>query len=376
VYDKNTSRKNTTSTIPTMEVDNENGRLQSDQPHHRIKSNNQQNEVVTMDSIHSSDPMASNSNGIVIKKSTTTFVLLSGVTLLTICIGLAKIGILPGDNGIMTYTNEQILQDTIVTIGTSGFAYAFVKFNTWCVAQQYMIPRDARKVIHTLSAPLFILLWPLYTNTTIGARYFAVIVPILNALRLYFAATIQNNDDEIRTTKSSPTVVTTGSNNNNENELALAISRSGDVREALGGPFIYVMMLMGSVVLFWKHNPVGIIAMCCMACGDGMADIIGRRYGSMTGSWSFNPNKSIAGSMAFVLSSILSSIGLLSYLQYFDPTFVFATTVLTTMDIFLRIVLISFMTAGIEVLPIQELDDNYTVPISAVILSLILFPIL
>ena len=105
--------------------------------------------------------------------------------------------------------------------------------------------RDARKIIHTLSAPLFIVVWPLFSDA-FGARVFASIVPLLNALRLFIAGTgssgSRSNEDEQST----------------EGELANAISRSGDAKEALGGPFIYVIILLFSTFFFWTDTPIGI----------------------------------------------------------------------------------------------------------------------
>jgi len=75
-------------------------------------------------------------------------------------------------------------------------------------------PRDARKLIHTLSAPLFMLVWPLFSSAT-GARWFAVIVPLLNAVRLWLAGAGSDNE---------------------EVSLAAAVSRSGDRKEAVSVP--------------------------------------------------------------------------------------------------------------------------------------------
>jgi phytol kinase len=63
----------------------------------------------------------------------------------------------------------------------------FVKLNTVSVAQQWLEPRDARKVIHTLSGPLFMLFWPIFSSEP-GARAFASVVPLVNAVRLVTAA--------------------------------------------------------------------------------------------------------------------------------------------------------------------------------------------
>ena len=56
-----------------------------------------------------------------------------------------------------------------------------------------------------------------------------------------------------------------------ESELASAVSRSGDKEEALGGPFVYVIIMFLSTLLFWFDNLSGVIAMTVMAVGDGVS---------------------------------------------------------------------------------------------------------
>jgi len=48
--------------------------------------------------------------------------------------------------------------------------------------------------------------------------------------------------------------------------------------------------------LFWRISPVGIMVLSLMCGGDGLADIVGRRYGSA--KLPFNAKKSWIGSLA------------------------------------------------------------------------------
>ena len=140
--------------------------------------------------------------------------------------------------------------------------------------------------------------------------------------------------------------------------------RSGSQSEALGGPFFYVVIVSLAILLFWQDNPIGIIALSAMAAGDGLADLVGRRYGH-SNKWWFNKNKSIAGTTAFWLGSTACA-GLL----------------LTTMSIplsstlplpsWLLITGILLATALVEVIP-ANLDDNWIVPLSAALLSWLVF---
>lgn len=246
------------------------------------------------------------------------------------------------------YTPQLVLQDVTSTALCIVFATVFVKTITYNAKVGNIEPRDSRKIIHTLSAPLFILLWPMFSNAY-GARVFASIVPLLNALRLYLAGTGSN-------------IISS----NSESELAGAISRSGDFRESLGGPFIYVMVLLSLTLLFWKDSAIGIVSLATMACGDGLADLIGRRYGS-NNKWSFNRSKSIAGSAAFIVGSFVSSFGLLSWLTHMGAMDALG---LESFDLAGRLLVIAVICAGVELIPAG--DDNYSVPLAAAVLSALL----
>ena len=259
------------------------------------------------------------------------------LTLLTLTSAAAKLGLLGED---YTTNNLMILQDGGCTILTGVLGYTFVKINTWAASKEYLDPRDSRKLIHTLSAPLFMLFWPLFSAAD-GARVFAAIVPTLNALRLYLASIGASS----------------------EASLAKAVSRSGDAQEALGGPFIYVVILAASILSFWRDSPIGIVALSSMAVGDGLADLIGRRYGK-TNPWP-GLDKSVSGTVAFWIGSTLTSVGLLQWMQYWNClTLDFATD-----ELIFRVAGITLVAAILELVPFA--DDNYTVPLSAAVLTML-----
>lgn len=270
-------------------------------------------------------------------------VLGTAVTLMTGCIAAAATGVLPGYlvEGGGSVDRNLLLRDVGSTVFTGVLGYAFVQINTWAVGAGKLEPRDARKVIHTLSAPLFMLFWPLFSANP-SARIFAAIVPVLNAVRLFLA----------------------GSSNQSESDLATAVSRSGDAKEAVGGPFIYVCMLAASILLFWRDSPVGIVAMSTLAAGDGMADLVGRRYGA--GNQWPGTKKSVAGTAAFWVSSAATATGLLAWMHFtgcLTLPFGFAEVAATVAGI-------TLVSAALEVVPWLG-DDNYTVPLSAALLSVL-----
>jgi phytol kinase len=283
---------------------------------------------------------------------------LTALSLLTACAVAAKAGLLPGGpDGAPQYADSMILRDVGATVLTAALGHAFVWINTAAVSAGRLDPRDARKSIHTLSAPLFMLFWPLFSEAA-GARFFAATVPTVNAVRLYLASQTDRQQQQEEETEAV----------SSEAALAAAVSRSGDSREALGGPFIYVVVLAVCILLWWRDSPAGVVALAALAAGDGAADLVGRRYGSVKWPWSAD-GKSVAGSAAFWVSSTLTAVGLLRWMQWTGCLTVLADVPVTEWAA--KVALICFVSAALEVMPAAG-DDNYTVPISAALLSVVL----
>jgi len=274
-------------------------------------------------------------------------------TILAIGAVAAYLEVLPGywNDAHDHFATQYLLRDCGSTLLTGALGYAFVQLNTWAVAREILEPRDARKVIHTCSAPLFILFWPLYSPVP-AARVIAALVPLLNAVRLVRAA----NGSTSQAAAAS-----------DESALAAAVSRSGDAREAVGGPLIYVCVLAAACLLFWRDSPVGVTAVSVLAAGDGMADLVGRRYGR-NNQWPWGrDNKSVAGTLAFWVASTVVTTGLLVWLQY-TGCLVLSGGGWT--DTAATVAGISLVSAILEVVPSLG-DDNYTVPLSAAVLAIL-----
>jgi phytol kinase len=169
-------------------------------------------------------------------------------------------------------------------------------------------------------------------------------------------------DSDPATPTSSTTPTTSAKSDSRDNDLVNAISRSGSKKEALGGPLIYTVVLFLATLLGFRESPIGVVAVCQMAAGDGLADIVGRRYGTV--KWPFSASKSYAGSLAFVVGAFGASVGVLSLLS--------ATGCLTlSVGSYLpQLVLISIVCALVELVPIG--DDNVTVPVAGAILTALL----
>ena len=118
-------------------------------------------------------------------------------------------------------------------------------------------------------------------------------------------------------------------------------------------------MLLAATLLGWTRSPLGVVSVCQMAMGDGLADIIGRRYGQY--KWPWSPDKSYAGSVAFLVGATVSSASVLLWYQMFGY---FSFDMRATLPC---IALISTFSALAELVPF--VDDNISVPAISALLG-------
>lgn len=143
-----------------------------------------------------------------------------------------------------------------------------------------------------------------------------------------------------------------------------AMSRSGNPREILRGPLFYGLIFVICTVLFWYDSPIGIVALMQLCGGDGLADILGRRYGRTRIYW--NRQKSWMGSLGMFLGGLSLSV-LVLYIYVLMG--IFSTS---TLEILPLLLLISIAATVVETLPLKDVD-NITVTLTSVILGYILF---
>ena len=186
--------------------------------------------------------------------------------------------------------------DAASSLGLAVLATAWVKFITTLAVNGTLQPSVSRKLIHTTSAPIFLLCWPLFSESP-EARLLAAIVPSLQIAKLWLASRGKLGADG--------------------EQMVRAISRSGNTNEVAGGPLVYTLVLLVAGLLGWRTLWAA-VAICQMAVGDGLADIVGRRFGTV--KWPFAPDKSPAGSAAFVLGAFASSLGMVAYFHLFGYT--------------------------------------------------------
>jgi len=252
---------------------------------------------------------------------------------------------------LSAFQDAPLARDAACTVLATAGATAWLAIWTSLASAELIDPKISRKIIHCGSAPLFLCVWPFYSGEA-SARLLAAAVPLLNLGRLVAAGL-----------RDSPTRKEEDSSSSSEKSpLVAAVSRSGDPREVLAGPTIYCLVLVAATLLGWRASVPAVVAVSQMAVGDGMADIVGRRFGR-TNKWPFSPDKSVAGSAAFVLGATGATLGLVAWFALFGCL----TLTLDPTTFALRVLLVSLACAAVELLP--ALDDNLSVPLLAALLA-------
>lgn len=224
---------------------------------------------------------------------------------------------------------------------TFVIAVAWLRIMDFAAHQGWVESRLSRKIIHIGTGPIFVLCWLLFPGEWYD-RYLAALVPGL--------ITVQFALIGLGIVKDEASVK--------------AMSRSGDPREILRGPLYYGIMFVLMTVIFWKDSPVGIVALMMMCGGDGIADLVGRRFKSP--KLFHSPAKSVAGSLGVFFGGwVLSAFVLAMYLlaSVFDgPVSAYL----------LPLTVIAAVATVIESLPQRDVD-NITVTFAAALLGWWLF---
>ncbi|KAI4346443.1 hypothetical protein L6164_007338 [Bauhinia variegata] len=243
----------------------------------------------------------------------------------------------------LSATAGDLLHNAGATAGVLAGAYTLV-FAFDNLTQRKLIEQSlSRKLVHILSGLLFLISWPIFSNST-EARYFAAFVPFVNCLRLVVNGLALASDEG----------------------LVKSVTRKGDPQELLRGPLYYVVILMLCALVFWRESPIGIVSLATMCGGDGIADIIGRRFGSV--KIPYNQRKSWMGSISMLIFGFLISIGMLYYYS------VLGYIQLDWSRTFQRVALVSLVATVVESLPITEVvDDNISVPLATTTVAFLSF---
>lgn len=259
-------------------------------------------------------------------------------------------------NSITSLHVADLTRDLYASGLCTGLATGLIAILTKLAKDDIIDPKLCRKLIHTVSAPAFIVVLPLFSSSDLETRITASLIPALQFIRLGLSG-LKKKDPVIETT--STTAIVSNEDKKKGFNLADAVSRSGKREEALGGPMIYVTVLFICLLAFFRDSPIGVVAISQMAVGDGVADIFGRKFGKI--KWFFDKNKSYVGTLAFITGAFLASCVLLQWLVF---TGCLSFDVMGHLG---QLLLISVVCSLVELVP--GLDDNITVPLSAAVLS-------
>jgi phytol kinase len=235
-----------------------------------------------------------------------------------------------------------MMNQWLAMVVTLALAVSWLRLNDYFAHKGWISGQTSRKIIHIGTGPIFVLCWLLFPEEPL-AKYLAAVIPFLISIQFLLVGLGLMKDQA----------------------AVDAMTRRGDRTEILRGPLIYGIAFVILTIMYWKQSPVGLTALMLLSGGDGLADIVGKRFGNARLPWS--KNKSWAGSTAMFLGGA-------SFALVVIFIFIQAGVFSTPFSSFVAPVLwISLVCTAVESLPIEEYD-NVTVPIAAVLLGQYLLP--
>ncbi len=224
---------------------------------------------------------------------------------------------------------------------TLAVALVWLRINDALAHRGIISSQLSRKIIHTGTGPFFVLCWLLF-NESPASRWLAALVPL--------GITVQFLLVGLGVIKDQAAVD--------------AMSRSGNRREILRGPLFYGIAFVVLTVFYWYDSPIGITALMLLCGGDGLADIIGKRFGRLPLPWA--KEKTLAGSIAMFAGGLVFSIIILTAFSLADKMSV------SISQLWLPVSVIVLAGTLVESIPIKDID-NISITISAVILGHFLY---
>ncbi|GMJ15438.1 farnesol kinase [Hibiscus trionum] len=242
----------------------------------------------------------------------------------------------------MIFPQYPVFSDTCATVVSGFIALSVLRVWEETAKRGLFDQKLNRKLVHISIGLVFMLCWPLFSSGHRGA-VLAAVTPGVNIIRVFLI----------------------GSGIWKDEAIVKSMSRYGDYRELLKGPLYYAATITLACALYWRTSPIAIAAICNLCAGDGIADIVGRRFGGH--KLPYNKNKSIAGSVAMATAGFFTSVGFMYYFSYFGY-------IEESMEIVLGFLVVSVASALVESLPIStELDDNLTVTLTSILVGSLVF---
>lgn len=231
--------------------------------------------------------------------------------------------------------------NVLALVITFGAALAWLRLNDYAAAKGWVESRLSRKIIHMGTGPIFVLCWLLFDDSE-SSRYLAMLVPLLITLQFALVGFGVIKDEA----------------------AVQAMTRTGDAREILRGPLYYGLVFVVITRVFWLDSPVGIIALMLMCGGDGLADVVGRRWGKFKLPWALE--KSLWGSLAMLAGGwvfAMAIMGIFTAVGVFEGPF---TAYIVPIN------MLAVVGMAVESLPLRDID-NFTVTAAAVFYGNLLF---
>lgn len=230
-----------------------------------------------------------------------------------------------------------MMHNIIAFIITLCAAILWLRIIDFFAHKEWISSGLSRKIIHIGTGPIFIICWLLFDNQ-INARFLAALIPLAITLQFFMVgAGIIKDESAVK-----------------------AMSRTGDRKEILRGPLYYGIIFVCLTIIFWHDTPIGITALMLMCGGDGIADILGRRYGKIKIPW--NQQKSWVGSICMFIGGWILTV-LILWIYIITNNF---TGVI--LNYLFPISIIALGCTIVESLPLKDID-NITITIAAVILG-------
>lgn len=220
------------------------------------------------------------------------------------------------------------IQNIIVTALTFIYVFGLLAILNFCVTK-FKLPQDiSRKITHIGAGSLIVFL-PLY-NDLHWSKYLNVTIFVVWIILLIQKGLFANDDDEAVKT----------------------MTRNGEKSELLKGPLYFVIVATICGTLFYKTFP-GIMAIATLGWGDGIAPIVGSRYGRL--KYEVLSSKSVEGSLSMLLAAFAAS------------TFFVWLIIPNELDI-LRILLLSTIATVVEACSPKEID-NILIPTVVILIG-------
>ncbi|KAN0033414.1 hypothetical protein ACTA71_002841 [Dictyostelium dimigraforme] len=166
----------------------------------------------------------------------------------------------------------------------------WLNFCQFLKKHQVISSEVSRKCIHIGTGVIYVLVWRIFPQFNWYSRIAVGLVPLL--ISFQFTLIGLGFIDDPKTVNS--------------------MSRSGSPRELLLGPLSYGIIISTLPMIYW-FSPIPVITIGILCFGDGFAAIFGLKYGVKR--IPYNREKTLIGSLAFLVCSFIGTFILLTLLQ-------------------------------------------------------------